>query len=139
MKEFLEKNKKEILIIFGTILVYIIIAFKTNIITKMISSNDAFIRIVLPGFFSAILFAITKQRLFYTLIFGIAVSVLFTIMMSGSFTLMALPGFISALLSAVIWKNLKKSLIIGVITSIVLFIGFWVLLLLGFLGSIGHI
>lgn len=84
MKEFLERNKKEILIIFGTIIVSHFLLTDHNIIEKylVISSDPViffYIYFILPGFFSALLSATIWKNIKKALIIGVITSIIWFI------------------------------------------------------------
>ncbi len=91
MQEFLEKNKKEILIIFGTIAILFFLLFSENEITNYLSSqrrNDVarqypmiyyYIFLFSPGIFSAFLSALIWKNLKKTLEIGSITTILWYI------------------------------------------------------------
>lgn len=74
MKEFLERNKKEIQINNITIIVYSFIFFRTELVATLskYTSDAFFFLMVLPGFFSALLCIIFGKNLKKALAVGIA-------------------------------------------------------------------
>ena len=141
LKEFLEKNKNELLIIFGTIVLWVILLFVPGILSTIASARGKGWALLLSGFFAAIAYIQAKKHFFGALIVGVATSILvFMLLVSvRDFIIFAVPGYFAALISLIVWKNLSKAVVMGIITFLVLFIGLWVFLLLGFLGSVGHI
>lgn len=88
MQEFLEKNKKEILIVFGTLGLYSLLAMSS--MSSSSSNPDVYIALFFPGLFSSFLVVTIWKNIKKALAIGIITNIIWFI---GLYILISGIGF----------------------------------------------